>query len=96
MFGLRVGQNLDKSCCLGTRMVLDARLLSESVPLEPIKAHSDISHKLVDRMLQALVHRLWLMRLEVLDAPTWELFLVSNRVPFASTTTEVEADLVHH
>ncbi|CAE7376700.1 Cyt-b5 [Symbiodinium sp. KB8] len=43
-------------------------------------------------MLQALVHRLWLMRLEVLDAPTWELFLVSNRVRSQAATLDEELD----
>ncbi|CAE7831571.1 Cyt-b5 [Symbiodinium necroappetens] len=43
-------------------------------------------------MLQAVVHRLWLMRLEVLDAPTWELFLVSNRVRSQAATLDEELD----
>ena len=51
-------RKLDKSRCLGTRMVLDARLLSEPVPLETTNLHFQTFPKLVGRMLKALVHRL--------------------------------------
>lgn len=52
---------------------------SVSLSLWSPSKHIPTFPKLVDRMLQALVHRLWLMRLEVLDAPTWELFLVDRK-----------------